>query len=740
MRFHVLGVCHTVSSKDYVACAFTQKVVKFCEMMLKMTPEQENERRKLSVDELIRHKTLHHIIHYGHERSNVVADEHVTVMTDDILKQTYGEYNWKKQFFKHQAYDLTHNTFTINATRELSKRKHPGDFIMCFWGLGHKHVAENFPECLAVEPGIGYPVDSCFANFRVYESYAIMHNHYGINKVIHPGWYDCVIPNYFDPRDFEYKKEKGNYFLYLGRITRIKGVDVILHLAKSMGFRLIVAGQGSLEADLGCTTVPCNIEYVGYADVEKRKTLMANAKALFLPTAYIEPFGGVTVEAMMSGTPVITTDWGVFTETVLHGITGYRCRSLDQFEWAIRNIDKINPKACRDWALNNFSMDRVRGMYEEYCDMLIKLKFGKGFHQDNFDRDELNWLVKQYPLAILPNNEKRPRIIVLTETKWAFGRIFQAIQKYSKNFQIDILDWGSGMPKDLSFYDMYDLIYTTVWDIGLMLENTYPILKDKIIFSGHGLVDFIKMNRKLQNINLTEAQASRFILDNDLVNWLRNRKLGFSVVSSELQRLLGIYNIPRIYLTECGVDQETFVPNPLPDNHTTLKVLYMLPLKSMAQAQVHGYNVKRQWIVEKIKHTLQSEAPNIEIIYPPDFLSLDKMTAFYQQADVWLCVSHSEGNPLGALEAGACGLTVITTKVGVMPDLIQDGVNGYLIENGHTDQIEKDIIARLKALDQDRSLLTSMKNNLLNTIKSKWQWSKQVEQWETFFQHCIDTV
>jgi glycosyltransferase involved in cell wall biosynthesis len=399
MRFHVLGICHTVSSKEYLSCAFTQKVVKFCSMMTKRTKKQQTKKRMMTMQELVKDREIHHVIHYGHERSDVEVDEHVTVMNDAVLKETYGDYDWKTNFFKHKAYDLAHKTFVANSLGEMYKRRLPGDLILCFWGFGHQDIAEPFKnECLIVEPGIGYPPETSFAQFKVYESYAVMHNHYGQRKVIHPPWHDCVIPNYFDPEDFEFRKEKENYILYLGRITRAKGVDVALHLAKKMGFRLVIAGQGSLETDMGEVNPPSNIEYVGFADVEKRKKLMAGAKALFITTYYIEPFGGVVVEAMMSGTPVITCDWGVFNELILHGITGYRCRTIDHFEWAIRNVHKINPQACRDWAVNNFSTERVRKMYEEYFDMLLKLKFSEGFTLEDPHEQNLIGCIKNIHL------------------------------------------------------------------------------------------------------------------------------------------------------------------------------------------------------------------------------------------------------------------------------------------------------------------------------------------------------
>ena len=94
---------------------------------------------------------------------------------------------------------------------------------------------------------------------------------------------------------------------------------------------------------------------------------------------------------------MITTDWGCFTENVIHGKTGYRCRTLDHFTWAARNIGKIKPADCRKFAMDNFSLDRVRWMYEEYFNMLLDIKCGKGWNEIHTGRTQLDWLNRVYP-------------------------------------------------------------------------------------------------------------------------------------------------------------------------------------------------------------------------------------------------------------------------------------------------------------------------------------------------------
>lgn len=356
MRFHALGLPHTVTSKEFNACAYTQKVVKFGKMMTERG---------------------HEVIHYGHEDSDLPCTEHVSVLTNDDFKKCYGSHDWRKTFFKFDTGDHAYQTFYKNAINEVGKRKQEHDFILPFWGSGVRPICDAHPDLICVEPGIGY-AGGHWARFKVWESYAIYHAHCGMASVgqCQQDNYSVVIPNYFDIEDFTFNDQKEDYFLYLGRVYSGKGVDIAIQATERAGVKLVVAGQK--EAGY---TFPPHVEYVGYADVLKRKELMSKAKASFLPSQYVEPFGGVQIENLLSGTPTITSDWGSFAENNLHGVTGYRCRTMGDYVDAIHNIDKIRPADCRAFG-ENFTLERVAPRYEKYFQDVLDVYNGAGWYAD----------------------------------------------------------------------------------------------------------------------------------------------------------------------------------------------------------------------------------------------------------------------------------------------------------------------------------------------------------------------
>ncbi len=375
LTFHLLGLAHLETTKHNSSCAYTQKIIKLARMI----------------------KSYGHTLYfYGVEGSDIECDEFIPISTQEVLKQCYGEYDRKTTFFKSESNDYAHRIFNKNAIEEILKRRNDNDILLCTMGLDNYEIASKV-HLLTVEPGIGY-TGIMADSFRVFESYAWMHHIYGLNRIEDGVWYDAVIPNYFDLEDFPYQEEKQDYLLYFGRIIHRKGVQVASDVAKVTGHQLYIVGQGSLDnpneyLNLGNEK---HIKYFPAVEAEERAKLLGNAKAVLMPTYYLEPFGGVNVEAQLCGTPVITSDWGAFPETVLHGVTGYRCRVFEEFCWAVNNISNIKPENCRKWAESNYSLERVGKMYEEYFQRLNKLH-QEGWYQSNPDRTELGWLERYYP-------------------------------------------------------------------------------------------------------------------------------------------------------------------------------------------------------------------------------------------------------------------------------------------------------------------------------------------------------
>jgi len=359
-RIHVLGLPHTITNEDFVACAYTQKAWKFCKMMAGRG---------------------HTIYHYGHEDSDTMADEDVTVITNEVWEEVYGTHDYKSKWFKYDMNDKAYQTFYRNAIREIDKRKQPGDIILPFWGAGVRPICDAHPDLLTIEPGIGY-AGGHWAPYKIFESYAIYHAYCGLHNVgtCAQSNYDIVIPNYFDLDQFEYQEEKEDYFLFLGRVYTGKGVHIAQQVCEAAGVKLKVAGQ--LDPSYENYEWPDHVEFVGYAGVEERKELMKNAKGSFLASQYLEPFGGVQIENLLAGTPTISSDWGAFTENNIEGVTGYRCRTFEDYVRAVKNIQegKIKPADCRAHG-EKFSLEAIAPMYEDFFRKVSDIQTGRGWYE-----------------------------------------------------------------------------------------------------------------------------------------------------------------------------------------------------------------------------------------------------------------------------------------------------------------------------------------------------------------------
>ena len=606
MRFHTIGIQHTITNKDYIACAFTQKVLKFCSMM-----------------------TLrgHTVIHYGHEDSDVECSEHVTVLSREAYDRTYGQHDFRSKLFKFDMNDEAYTEFNTNCIREICARKQPGDFLLAFWGAGHKAICDEAGKDMkVVEPGIGYPYGH-FAEYKIFESYAMYHSYTSLGRVGHCSSLDtwakeAVIPNYFETSDFVEHvvpvSERADYFLFVGRIGSAKGVDHAIRMTERLGVPLKIAGQNSEEGlrEVHMWPPPPHVEIVGHVDVDQRKNLMAHARAVVCMSTFAEPFCGVHVEAMMSGTPIITADWGAFTEFNVHGVTGFRCRTLEQMVDAGRRIKEIDPVKCRTWAVVNFSTQRIADMYE-------------AFFNGN----------------MTPVERPTKRIAIWTETKWALGRIAKAIQKYVPG--VDIYDWSNAESN-------HQLWFENKWkEYDSIISNTTLVSFGKTF----GVEPSPDMLRRFVIV----SHFPRFEGMNYFKETLEDFQTGprYGGVCQDTCREMEKYGVSKPFWCPFGADTDLF-----PLGHKVTGPIRRLGIIGGTE-RTATWEAHEEYIRNKGLPMFGEicEKGGFEPVYihgkndiPPKDL--------YKDIDALLCCSELEAGPLGIFEAASCGVPVLTRPVG----------------------------------------------------------------------------
>jgi len=113
-------------------------------------------------------------------------------------------------------------------------------------------------------------------------------------------------------------------------------------------------------------------------------------------------------------------------------------------------------------------------------------------------------------------------------------------------------------------------------------------------------------------------------------------------------------------------------------------------------------------------------------------ISLAEMPKFYNSIDIYICLSKSETGPNPCLEAGACAKPVISTRVGIVPQLIKHDYNGLLIPRNRRSLIES-----INYLQSNPTKIVEMGRNIRKTIEKKWSWKILSKNYERLFDFII---
>ena len=214
-----------------------------------------------------------------------------------------------------------------------------------------------------------------------------------------------VVYHGIDIEEYPVKKEpdKGSYLFTIGRVTRDKGQDKAIELAKKTGSKLIIAGcvqnkpadreyfagfKNFIDLSVKVGKYPvgndyydrvikpllyCDkqIIYIGEISSEHKKQWYHHARATLFPIQWGEPFGLVPIESMACGTPVIAFNRGAVPETIVNGKTGFVVDSMDAMIEAVGFIDNVDPRECRRHVKNHFSITSMAYKYSELYHQII---------------------------------------------------------------------------------------------------------------------------------------------------------------------------------------------------------------------------------------------------------------------------------------------------------------------------------------------------------------------------------
>jgi glycosyltransferase involved in cell wall biosynthesis len=276
------------------------------------------------------------------------------------------------------------------------------------------------------------------------------------------------------------------------------------------------------------------------------------------------------------------------------------------------------------------------------------------------------------------------------------------------SLQLDRIRFDLKYLRNISSRDQhsYDMIYP------MTLEGA------KILYKEQG----IPLNKMATGItSLRSIEKYRIDSHNFDPSFIRfiNKLRGINTASNEIVSLFR--PLCSIYKTRVGIHEAVFKPGQTRDRKRKFRVGWVGRIDKPCYRQLKGYDI--------VLNALRGLELKLDIrTYKEHYVPREKMVQFYQGLDCFICSSQSEHIPLPILEAAACGIPIITTNVGIVPELIQHKKNGIIVPR--TSEAIHQAVANLIEKRKNRIQLGQ---NVRATIMDQWTWEKCKKDWETFF-------
>lgn len=136
-----------------------------------------------------------------------------------------------------------------------------------------------------------------------------------------------------------HSQERSNDFLYIGRLSEEKGINLLLNAFAANGFNLIIAGDGPYkEKVINYSKRFNNIKFLGLVDKEKVFSLMQSCTALVFPSIWPEGMPLTIIEALACGMPVITSKSGAMLDMITDEFDGLYFETGNEEDLKVKTI------------------------------------------------------------------------------------------------------------------------------------------------------------------------------------------------------------------------------------------------------------------------------------------------------------------------------------------------------------------------------------------------------------------
>ena len=339
-------------------------------------------------------------------------------------------------------------------------------------------------------------------------------------------------------------------------------------------------------------------------------------------------------------------------------------------------------------------------------------------------------------------HESQPIHVLLCpdQPSWAFDNIATNIERFAGSNKISKLYMRDVIGNEALFFEAIFLKRIDLCHI-FWREDLFYLLHPQTIdkVARHMGFDYETMVRAINSCAFTTSIYDHLFSSGSDIQQRRSGFAmvdGYTVSSAKLQSIYAAdpdLPAPDIVISD-GVDVERFHPSETGQTAESAAIGWVGNSAWGKQSQgmdIKGYHRLFQPMMNKLStrgYLVGAKVADPQI----NRVGFEDMPDFYRQMDVFICTSSMEGTPNPVLEAMACGIPVVSTDVGIVPEIFGDLQKRFIIDDPTAENFA-DAVAEL--LGDERLRRQIAEENRAHALQ--WSWEIKTRDWWPFWERVM---